>query len=146
MMLKWVGYLLLAAFMAYEAVVFENVLLSTLFVAVLLWPVLMMSILLFQRRGLDICMKVPVPVAEKNGHIQIQMEIRQKSFLPVMQMNADVICEPLFGGAQEIYPLIFGVDGRQNYQYIYDLSRNECGKVRLKVTRVCIWDFFIILV
>lgn len=142
MMLKWIAYLLLAAFMACEAVVFENVLMSTLFVAVLLWPVLMMSMLLFQRRNLDVSMKVPVPVAEKNGHIQIQMMICQNGFLPVTQMHVDMICEPLFGGEPEVYPLVFSVDGRQKYQYIYDLSRSECGKVRLKVNKICLWDYF----
>lgn len=142
MILRWALYILLIAFSAYEAIVFSNMIVSMLFVAILMWPVLSMAILLLQRRYLDVAMKIPVPVAEKEGHIQIQIEVVQSTWFPVLQMDARMKCRPLFGGAGEIYPLAFNADGRQSCQFIYEISRDSCGRLRIEINRIRLWDYF----
>lgn len=142
MILQWMIYLVLAIFAAYESIVFSNTIVSMLFVFILLWPLLTVALLLLQRRRLKIDLNIPVPVAEKNGHIQIQIRVRQSSRLPMLQMEIHMSCLPVFGGDREMYPLVLSVDGRQSCQYIYELSRNRCGKVRLQIESIRLWDYF----
>lgn len=142
MIFRWAGYLLLIIFSAYEAVVFDSIFVSMLFVAVLLWPVVMMIGLFVQRRHLKMEMKVPVPVAEKNGHIQIQIAVSQEGWAPVSQVSARLACTSLFTGKKEVYPLVLSADGHRTYQYVYELSRHECGKVRVEIDKLCLWDYF----
>lgn len=142
MIFRWAGYLLLVVFAAYEAIVFTNIIVSMLFVAALLWPFIMLSCLFMARRSLEIEMKVPVPVAEKKGRIQIQLIVSKKGWLPVSQISANMVCTSFFSGNKENYPLYFRVDGRGQQQYIYELTRNSCGRLRLEIDRLRLWDYF----
>ena len=142
MILRWALYLLWIVFAAYEAVVFSNIIVSMLFVALLLCPILSMALLLLQRRHLEIAMKIPVPVAEKNGHIQIQIVTAQNGWFPVLQMDVSMNCRPVFGGTGEVYPLTLNADSKQSCQFIYEISRDGCGRLRIEINRVRLWDYF----
>ncbi|MFR1975645.1 MAG: hypothetical protein ACLS2X_01515 [Coprococcus sp.] len=71
MMIRWMIYLGLLIFAAYESVVFEDAAVTMFFVAALLLFVLLLLLLLIQRQMLKVSMKIPVPAAEKNKGVQL---------------------------------------------------------------------------
>ena len=59
MMIRWMIYLGLLIFAAYESVVFEDAAVTMFFVAALLLFVLLLLLLLVQRQMLKVSMKIP---------------------------------------------------------------------------------------
>ena len=89
MMIRWMIYLGLLIFAAYESVVFENAAVTMFFVAALLLFVLLLLLLLIQRQMLKVSMKIPVPAAEKNKGVQLLFRLgvfmRKLFAYPILQ-------------------------------------------------------------
>ena len=78
MMIRWMIYLGLLIFAAYESVVFEDAAVTMFFVAALLLFVLLLLLLLIQRQMLKVSMKIPVPAAEKNKGVQLLFRLENR--------------------------------------------------------------------
>ena len=77
MMIRWGIYLAFVVLMVYESVIYENVAVSMLMAAAIFLPVISLVLLAVARRKINITMKIPVPVAEKNNPIQLQIDIKR---------------------------------------------------------------------
>ena len=92
MMIRWMIYLGLLIFAAYESVVFEDAAVTMFFVAALLLFVLLLLLLLIQRQMLKVSMKIPVPAAEKNKGVQLLFRLENRLPFLIGSIHAEIIC------------------------------------------------------
>ena len=136
MMIRWGIYLAFVVLMVYESVIYENVAVSMLMAAAIFLPVISLVLLAVARRKINITMKIPVPVAEKNNPIQLQIDIKRGIMLPVGQINLRMRCISVLTNQQTVSYLRIDHDGRINSHVIYDICGYQCGKVKIVIDRI----------
>ena len=142
MMIRWGIYLAFVVLMVYESVIYENVAVSMLMAAAIFLPVISLVLLAVARRKINITMKIPVPVAEKNNPIQLQIDIKRGIMLPVGQINLRMRCISVLTNQQTVSYLRIDHDGRINSHVIYDICGYQCGKVKIVIDRIRTKDIF----
>ena len=142
MMIRWGIYLAFVVLMVYESVIYENAAVSMLMAAAIFLPVISLVLLAVARRKINITMKIPVPVAEKNNPIQLQIDIKRGIMLPVGQINLRMRCISVLTNQQTVSYLRIDHDGRINSHVIYDICGYQCGKVKIVIDRIRTKDIF----
>lgn len=144
MMIRWIIYLGLLIFAAYESVVFEEAAVAMFFVAALLMFVVLLLLLLIQRQMLKVSMKIPVPVAEKNQYVQLLFRLENRLPILVGSMRAEIICRSRFTGKKEKYAISLDNGRRQGMAVTteYRIFGENCGKMQVLAGRIQIWDIF----
>ena len=141
MMIRWGIYLAFVVLMVYESVIYENAAVSMLMAAAI-FAVISLVLLVVARRKINITMKIPVPVAEKNNPIQLQIDIKRGIMLPVGQINLRMRCISVLTNQQKVSYLRIDHDGRINSHVIYDICGYQCGKVKIVIDRIRTKDIF----
>ena len=135
-------YLAFVLFMAYESVIYENAVVSMMFVAAIILPVISFVLLLIEWSKIAVTMKIPVPVAEKDNPIQLQIVIKRSIPLPVGQIDLRMRCISGFTKQERIRYLSIDHDGKINSKVIYDICSYQCGKVKIVIDRIRMKDIF----
>ena len=144
MMIRWMIYLGLLIFAAYESVVFEDAAVTMFFVAALLLFVLLFLLLLIQRQMLKVSMKIPVPAAEKNKGVQLLFGLENSLPFLIGSIHAEIICLSHFTGKKEKYAVSFD-NGRKQGRTVTTACQifgDNCGKMQVFAGRIQIWDIF----
>ena len=144
MMIRWMIYLGLLIFAAYESVVFEDAAVTMFFVAALLLFVLLLLLLLIQRQMLKVSMKIPVPAAEKNKGVQLLFRLENRLPFLIGSIHAEIICLSHFTGKKEKYDVSFDNGRKQGTAVttVCQISGDNCGKMHVFAGRIRIWDIF----
>lgn len=142
MMIRWLIYLVFVSFMAYESIIYKDVVVSLLFVSSVILPVISLIILSIERSKIKITMNVPVPVAEKGDQIQMQVNIKRGLPLPVGQIDLQTRCISGFTNQQKEEQLVVDHNGSVNNKIIYDIYGYHCGKVKIAIDSVRMKDIF----
>lgn len=144
MMIRWMIYLGLLIFAAYESVVFEDAAVTMFFVAALLLFVLLLLLLLIQRQMLKVSMKIPVPAAEKNKGVQLLFRLENRLPFLIGSIHAEIICLSHFTGKKEKYAVSFDNGRKQGTAVttVCQISGDNCGKMHVFAGRIRIWDIF----
>ena len=144
MMIRWMIYLGLLIFAAYESVVFEDAAVTMFFVAALLLFVLLLLLLLIQRQMLKVSMKIPVPAAEKNKGVQLLFRLENRLPFLIGSIHAEIICLSHFTGKKEKYAVSFDNGRKQGTAVttVCQIFGDNCGKMHVFAGRIQIWDIF----
>lgn len=142
MMIRRGMYLVFVLFIAYESVIYENAAVSMLFVASIILPVISLGLLAIERSKIAITMKIPVPVAEKDAAVRMQINIKRSVPLPAGQIDLRMRCISGFTNRQKLHHLTIDHDGRLDSSMIYDICAHQCGKIKIVIDRIQMKDVF----
>lgn len=96
------------------------------------------------RKGLQITLEPPLPIAEKNQEIPVQVLIKNHARVLIASFRIRLRIENSFTGEKEIYQFTGKVKGNAQQTLSITFRAQNCGTIRITLERCRIYDFLYI--
>lgn len=121
---------------------FEINLLRVLFVYEVLFALIQYIFLLLIRKKVSVSLKVPYYHGQKDGEFILEIEGINKSIVPMPYIKFKIICENEFFKNKDAFSDIIMLDGKTNASMHITLQPKHCGKYKVHIEKVKVYDYF----
>lgn len=138
-------YLLILLITIYLVVMYESPLPVLLLLLELLFPVLQWLLILPVRRKLRIQFQAEESVYEVGNKLPVEMVIENPTIIPIANLQMNLVIENLLTAEQEKLTLSTMSPAKSSVRMPLAVSSRYCGKVRVQIEKIYIWDFLQLL-